>query len=197
VALLICRVVACNHAIAPENAARGCKQPPYRFYRVTSARLWLALAILVAALQVASHIPDRIVPTAPRSYKGASFDDWYAACKWVADSGKIPPGARFLAPRLAQTFKWYSGHSDVVNWKDVPQDAKTLLEWRDRIRTIYETDLPEGPRWYDPLAECGEKRLRELGAEYDADFLISERTDPLAKLDVLYQNQTYVIYRLK
>ena len=151
----------------------------------------------MAAFHVGNHALDRLGPSVPRSHRIAGFGDWYAACRWVADSGEIPRGARFLAPRLAQTFKWYTGHSDVVNWKDVPQDAKTLLEWRRRIQAIYETGLPEGPRWYDPLGVVGAKRLRALGGEYDADFVITERTDPLVELGVVYQNQTYVIYRLK
>jgi hypothetical protein len=180
------------------GCSRGLRGPLAPGYcRVVSIRLLLALTILVAVLHVGSYVPDRVVPAAPRSYKGACFADWRAACRWVADSGKIPPEARFFVPRLGQTFKWYAGRSDVVNWKDVPQNARSLSEWRDRIQTIYATGFPEGPRWYDPLALVGAERLRELGAKYDADFVITERTDPLVKLDVVYQNDTYVIYRLK
>jgi hypothetical protein len=161
------------------------------------ARGALTLAILAAAFQVGSHVIERIWPESPRSHKTAGFADWYAACRWVAESGKIPRDAQFLVPRLAGTFSWYSGRRAVVDWKDVPQDAKTLVEWRRRIETIYATGFPDGPRWYDPLAEVGAKRLRELGAKYNADFVITERTDPLVGLDVVYENGTYVIYRLK
>ena len=83
----------------------------------------------------------------------------------MADSGKIPPDAVFLVPRDAQTFKWYTGQRDVVNWKDVPQDAKTLLEWWRRIQDIYATGLPEGPRWHEPLAEVGADRLATIGRD--------------------------------
>jgi hypothetical protein len=179
----------------PHDRHRGPLAPGY--CNAATARFWLTLAILLAALHVASYIPDRLSPTTPRSYKGPCFADWRAACQWVAVSGKIPSQARFFVPRLAQTFKWYAGRSDVGNWKDVPQDAKSLLEWRRRMQTIYMTDLPEGPRWYDPLAVVGAKRLQELAAKYDADFIITERTDPLLDLEVVYQNSSYVIYRLK
>jgi hypothetical protein len=155
------------------------------------------LAIAVATLHVGANAWDRLQQTAPRSHKTAEFADWYAACRWVADSGKIPPDARFLTPRLSQAFGWYSGHGSVVNWKDVPQDAKSLLEWRDRIQTIYATDLPEGPRWYDPLALVGAERLKQLGKKYDAEFCITERTAPLLDLKIVYQNDTYVIYRIE
>jgi hypothetical protein len=185
-------------SVRDSNARENSRGPTARgASRVGAARLWLTLAILIAALHVASYIPDRLSPTTPRSYKGPCFADWRAACQWVATSGKIPPHARFFVPRLAQTFKWYAGRSDVGNWKDVPQDAKSLLEWRCRMQTIYMTELPEGPRWYDPLAVVGAKRLRELAAKYDADFIITERTEPLLDLEVVYQNSSYVIYRLK
>lgn len=160
-------------------------------------RLGLVVAIVVGALHVGTYLPERLSPSAPRSYKGASFADWRAACRWVAESGRVPVDARFFVPRLGQTFKWYAGRSDVVNWKDVPQDAKSLLEWQSRIKTIYMTDLPEGPRWYDPLTMVGEKRLRELATKYGADFIIAERTDPPAVgLRPLYQNNSYVIYQI-
>ena len=109
---------------APPNRCRPC---------------WLALAILVAAFHVGDRAIDRIAPRPPRSHRLADFEAWHAACEWVANSGKIPPGARFLVPRLAQTFKWYTGHSDVATWKDVPQDAKSIVQWWDRIQDIYAT----------------------------------------------------------
>jgi hypothetical protein len=54
--------------------------------------------------------------------------------------------------------------------------------------------LPD--RWYQPLAVRGEKTLKQLGTKYQADYLITERTDPLLNLEILYQNRAYVIYRL-
>jgi hypothetical protein len=165
--------------------------------RVPTARGCLALLILTAVFHIGDHAWERFCPTAPRSHRIADFADWEEACHWIAHSGTIPADARFFVPRLAQTFRWYTGHSDVVNCKDVPQDAETLLKWRRRIQTIYATDFPNGPRWYDPLATVGAKRLRQLGLKYNAEFIITERTDPLPNLDIVHQNQTYVIYRLK
>jgi hypothetical protein len=54
-----------------------------------------------------------------------------------------------------------------------------------------------GPRWYEPLGKVGTKRVEQLGAKYAADYIITERTDPLLKLPVVHQNGTYVIYRIK
>ena len=136
----------------------------------------------VAALHVGDHAVGTLEPRAPRSHRIPNFDDWREACRWVADSGKIPAKARFLVPRHAQTFAWYAGPSDGVNWKDVPQDAKTIVEWRRRIQDIYEVESPEGPRWCESLGELGAKRLEQLGTEYGAE-LRHHRTDrPAAEI---------------
>ncbi len=40
-----------------------------------------------------------------------------------------PTDAVFLTPRLAQTFRWYAERAEVVNRKDIPQDAPGIVEW--------------------------------------------------------------------
>ena len=175
-------------------------------------RCWLGVALLVAVLHVADRAADRIVPLPPQSYgaigrvgplptraeRFADFDRWHEACQWVADPKNVPPGARFLTPRLGQTFKWYSGHPGVVDWKDVPQDAGSLVEWWHRMEDIYSTGLRSpDPRWHESLAEVGADRLKELGEKYHADYAITQRTDPPLPLDAVYDNGTYIIYRLR
>jgi hypothetical protein len=193
--------VGCQRNGEKTNNSRGLTAPgglARKLRGLLAPGYWaLVFAILVAAFHVGDRMLDRLHPAAPRSHRIANFADWHAACRWVADSGRILPEARFLVPRDAQTFKWYTGRREVVSWKDVPQDAKTLLEWWRRIQEVYATGLPAGPRWYEPLAKVGAKRLKQLGAEYDADYIITERTDPLPTLPVVYQNGTYVIYRIK
>ena len=159
---------------------------------------WLAFALLVAAFHVGDRAIDRIAPRPPRSHRIADFDAWHKACLWVANSGQIPPDARFLTPRLAQTFKWYTNRSDVATWKDVPQNAEKIVEWWDRIQDIFASGKqPPDSRWYGSLAEMGENRLRQLGAKYAANYAITEVTDPPLQLDVVYQNRAYIIYRLR
>ena len=161
-------------------------------------RAWLALAIVVAAFHIGDRMIDRIAPQPPRSHQIPDYQAWRAACQWVADSGQVPPGAQFLTPRLAQSFKWYAGHSDVANWKDVPQNAENMIQWRDRIQDIYATgERPASRRWHDPLAEQGAECLQRLGAKYAADYVITRHTDPMLDLPVVYDNRTYVIYRLR
>ena len=111
----------------------------------------------------------------------------------------MPPDARFITPRLSQTFGWYSGHSEVVAWKNVPQDAVDILEWWRRIQAIHMTGKPPpSPRWHQSPADLGTERLRQLGEKYGADYAIMERTDsaPLG-FAAVYRTRAYVIYRLR
>ncbi|MBN1393950.1 MAG: hypothetical protein JW959_02880 [Pirellulales bacterium] len=172
------------------------------------SRVGLALAIVVAAFHLGDRAVERIAPDAPRTHKlpgnkdpigrRRDFDDWRAACEWIAGSGEIPPEAVFLTPRLTRTFRWYAGRSDAVSWKDVPQAAGDVVEWWRRVMDIYGTGLPlRSQRWHEPLAEAGEDHLRRLGEKYAADYAITDRTTPPLDLPVVYFNRTYIIYRLR
>ena len=125
---------------------------------------------------------------------GAEPTAWQDACEWVARSGQIPPDARFITPRLAQTFKWYAGRGEVVNWKEIPQDAAAIVKWKRRIDGLYVAgrDRPHD----ESLADLGAKRLQDLGERYKAAYVITV-TQPRLDLPVLYKNSTYIIYQLR
>ncbi len=214
---LWCRRPACTPVGQVANLSTVGQVGNLSYGRI-AARCLLGLAIVVAGFHVGDRAIDRLAAPPPRSHKMADFAAWRAACDWVANPTNVPPGARFLTPRLAQTFGWYSGHSEVATWKNVPQDAADIIEWWRRIQELYMTDEakkgtgpicakhPEGrsgkldlspfPRWHGSLAELGAERLRQLGANYDADYVIVEVTEPPLKLDTVYRNSAYVIYRL-
>ena len=176
--------------------------------RPRAGRCWLAFAIVVAAFHLGNRAIDHIALAPPRSHKmaefkkwknrQADFEDWHAACDWIARSGEIPSDALFLTPRLSQTFRWYAGRREVVAWKDVPQSAREIVQWWRRVQDVYGTGLPlRSQRWHEPLAEAGAEHLERLGAKYHADYAITDRTELPLNLDVVYYNRTYVIYRLR
>jgi hypothetical protein len=165
--------------------------------RPVSTRLAMAGVLAVVVVYsgcCAMHRPFAPVPRA--ALRRPDFEAWRAACRWVALPGNVPPKARFLTPRRSQTFKWYTGHGEVVTRKDVPQDARSIIEWWDRIRRIHATES-NNPwrRWHVSLAELGPERLKRLGAMYSADYVLTV-PDPPVDLPVVYRNRSYVIYRL-
>ena len=165
--------------------------------RPSVAKCLLAAAIVVAAFHVGDNAIDRATVTVPRSHRIADYPAWREACDWVARSGEIPPNARFLTPRHSQTFKWYTGRSEVATWKDVPQDSPSIIEWWSRMETIHATgNEPPEPRWHQSLSELSPARLRELGKQYHAEYAIVEIGEGPLDLPVVYRNRTYAIYRL-
>ena len=60
---------------------------------------------------------------------------WRDACRWFRD--QTPPDIMVLTPVRQQTFKWYAQRPTVVSWKDVPQNAASIVEWWERRRAVY------------------------------------------------------------
>jgi hypothetical protein len=156
----------------------------------------------------------RLCPNPPRADRLPDPAAWYAACDWVR--ANTPPAARFFTPRLSQTFTWYTGRPEAVTWKNIPQDARGIVEWRRRLEEIYATGQTEpGFCWHDNLSDLGALRLEQLARKYGAHYAIIQKTSfvlppspddsagvndisftPL-NLPVAYENDGYVIYRLQ
>lgn len=95
------------------------------------------------------------------------YQDWLAVCRWARESTSID--ASFITPRHQQTFKWYAHRAEVVNWKDVPQDANSLIEWAKRFNRIF----PQiNSRRHPPLIAA---ELRDIAKDYGADYIIVDR----------------------
>jgi Domain of unknown function (DUF6798) len=186
---------------------------------------WLiAAAILAASINLADvcywrslqRLPLAIMqpkPTAdswPRSWFQSSEHqergnvkavDWYrhwrAACEWIAENS--PSDAMFLTPREQQTFKWYAGRAEVLDWKDVPQDARGLIEWKKRLDEVYPRD--QAHRQHD-LAAFTDEELIALAQKYGAAYIVIDRTRATRRIGLarLYpgtreENPSFEVYR--
>ncbi len=72
----------------------------------------------------------------------ARHADWHRVCAWAA--GHTPPDAVFLTPWQTQTFRWHSGRAEVATFKDVPQDAASIVGWWKRLNGIHGTSSAAG-----------------------------------------------------
>jgi len=166
----------------------------------------LAVSLLVAVVAPAAHVASyawlRCTPTAPRTDPpGWYYSPWRRACAWIAEHpDEIPPDARFFTPLGSHTFKWYTGRSEVATWKDVPQDARSIVAWWDWIHEIHTSDSLAGDRqWHGSLAQAFACRtpdeVERLRTKYGADYVLTVRR-PRLNYDLVYFNPGYVIYRL-
>ena len=107
------------------------------------------------------------------------------------------PDSSFPAP--AFTFKWYAGRGEVVNWKETPQDAASLVDWWKRIQDIYATgNPPPQEKYYMSLADAGAPKLQELAKKYEADYLVTQvsRAD-VAAAGTCIRIESFVVYKMR
>lgn len=184
--------------LVPMAVGLGVARLARRAWHTKRLRILAASFVLAAMAAAGLAGAQRAAAPCPRADKPGKvldWQDWQAACRHAAQH--TPPGACFLTPRLAQTFKWYAGRSEVATWKDTPQDAQAIVEWWHRLRDVYGID-PCWPGWFwcQSLAELPPSRLRDLGGRYGAEYLLVE-SDPPLPLPCIYRNRTYAIYRLE
>lgn len=157
----------------------------------------LAVLVLIAAIYVGWHGFKVVTTRAPRSDASSKVVDaaaWREAAEWAREN--TPSDVRFLTPRTAQTFKWHAERSEVVSWKDLPQDARGILEWWSRLNEIHVPDEYSTNRWlYKSLSEQPAERLAALGRKYEAQYVITEAL-PELPFERVFTNGVYSIYRL-
>lgn len=123
-------------------------------------------------------------PQPPATARLERFADWEDACTWISE--QAPPDARFLIPRMGHSFKWYASRADVANYKDVPQDAESVVQWRARCADVFPTvEINGKPTLLSFPDQLGVKRLREVARKYGASHVITRRYPPL-DLKVVY-----------
>jgi hypothetical protein len=165
--------------------------------RPTVIRL-VTVAVIMADLAVQSlhwPLPGR-EGVIPRSDVKVNPLPWADVCDWVREH--VPPESRFLTPRGATSFTWRTNRSEVVSWKNSPQDVASLIEWRRRIVDCFSRDggLVEMER---STASLGSERVRAVATRYGADHLIVPIDAPLVDAipgERLYANGGYAVYRL-
>lgn len=95
-----------------------------------------------------------------------TFRNWKKVCQWI--NANTPQDATFITPHEQQTFKWYSGRSEVVCWKDIPQDAHGVLDWSKRLTELYEPQR----RYEEGLMSYSDEQLVEIAKRYQATHLL-------------------------
>lgn len=119
--------------------------------------------------------------------------DWLAVCDWIQEN--TPIDSLWLTPRSQQTFKWYAGRAEVVNWKDVPQDNASIIEWYRRVERCKQPRTSQGiPRGWNT------EELLELARQYQCQWILVDRTyqesPPLleCKYPLHLENRSFAVF---
>lgn len=158
----------------------------------------LAALSVCCIIGVCKNVYRLAHPVPPRQCHMAEINyyQWIDVCSWIDKN--TPQDAVFIVPKMTRTFTWYSHRGTVASWKDVPQNAAGLVEWRSRLMYLYtvpDESSPTGFAWDDGLARQTPQKLKRLGKEYGANYLVTNARTPI-ELPVLYQNRQFTVYKL-
>lgn len=108
--------------------------------------IWAAavpISLAIVAIPIFSRreltLPEA-ARSGPRNQESAevqqqAYQDWRDTCAWIQRT--MPNDEVLITPRHQQTFKWYAKRAEVVNWKDIPQDAPSMVGWHQRFTQIF------------------------------------------------------------
>ncbi len=113
-------------------------------------------------------VADQSLPTYEDSPERtvATWRNWKKVCDWIRIN--TAEDAIFFTPAEQQTFKWYAHRTEVVAWKDVPQNAASIIQWRERIATLYDPQQ----RFANGLLQYTDEQLLQLAKTYGATHLL-------------------------
>ncbi|MBI5759963.1 MAG: hypothetical protein HZA46_15705 [Planctomycetales bacterium] len=146
--------------------------------------MWLACG---AALVTSLNLPADPNPTRNDKLTDKFWQDWMAACGWIRET--TPPDALFVTPSYSWSFKWFAQRAEFVSFKDCPQDAAGIVEWKQR------TEYWEQWRNDYLAASFSPDQLVRLQQETGADFLIAHRLYAVDRTPI-FRNDTFAVYRL-
>jgi hypothetical protein len=159
----------------------------------------LAGAVAIATWHIGIITAERWLNPVPPA--DAAMHDpaaWADVCHWIAEN--TPRDALFLTPRLATTFKWRTGRAEVATHKDIPQDARSMVEWFDRLRDIFYYQIGDEAEPFNSVGELGSERAVKMARRYGAKYIVADQDHPLALRAVYpnreYLNDEYVVYVL-
>ncbi len=187
-----------------------------RFSLFALNSVFLVLALLApawGALQMTAMKTGVLVPRSNPPKESIS-NGWLDVCRWAGKN--TPEDAVFLVPRGYESWKWNAHRAEVANWKEIPQDASSMVNWFAMMEDLYTTGLKKGKeRWNDPLIAVmiakGEKRITRQAGQYKIDYIVAEqppynlasqpkakeRFDALLKDHKVYQNSHFIVFEFK
>ena len=183
------------------SSKKGTLQLPAAPFRL--ARLLVPLiGSIPLVLRLADPLRDQVAPAdrmlllPPTTPQSASLDlaQWRAACQWAKEH--TSPESLWITPRYQSTFLWYSGRGEYVNQKNIPQDARGLVEWQKKMASIY-APSPRGGR--GQVSHLSWSQLEAKGI----DFVLLDRRDhddippwPLVYPLEPHRNERFMVFRI-
>jgi len=175
----------------------------------------LVLALFYAA--IAFYAPLTILPKYVdlRTHSGQCRSDtfgpagkrtnkeWQDMCHWIKEN--TPATAKFWIPRDGQTFKWHARRADIGDWKNIPQDAESIVRWWQSMQDLYRYKNAEGNEAEDRLMTTlllskTEEDIASLQQRYGFDYILCAQAYEMpthSTLELVYENDVYCLYYVR
>ncbi|MDR2761423.1 MAG: hypothetical protein LBB88_02335 [Planctomycetaceae bacterium] len=162
ITILLCRLIL----YVVNSAGRDCG-----ILSCCRLKIWLILIYVVILIYTPmrefTELADsrtRFAFSRAESKKPIQAYKWREACNWISDEKNTSKSSKFFIPYDSVTFKWYANRSNITVWKEVPQDANSLIEWAKSIEELYVNDSVSGK---DPRRESGGDSGGESGGRLE------------------------------
>lgn len=152
-----------------------------RLSRVTAVAGYILIAAVVGAIL---RLPSR--DQNPTNWSEQKHADWQVVCQWMKEN--TPADALCLTPRLNYTFRWHAERAEYAIWKDCPQDAPSLMEWKRRLTQIEDWRKKH-------KAGFTSEALAELRAETGIDYIVGWYVEPY-RVAPVFKTKSFSVYRL-
>ena len=142
-----------------------------------------AIAVLIGAVVVSLFVPGVNVD-AGRLNPGRQ-ERWEDVCRVIRE--RTPEGSLCQTFGQAAAFKWYAERPEYFSFKDMPQDAASLLEWQRR-----RIEITSWPRNWANSRGFSQRALASLHERTGIDYLIVPASVPF-QVDPMHRNSLYKI----
>ncbi|MBQ3387711.1 MAG: hypothetical protein IJG60_00690 [Thermoguttaceae bacterium] len=194
----------------------GAQKRTGAFSNAALAMVTAALALAMPAWGAAEMTAMKSGVLVPRSNppKESISNGWLDVCRWAQEN--TPEESVFLVPRGYESWKWHARRAEIANWKEIPQDASSMVRWYALMEDLYTTGVKKGKsRWNDPLIAVllakGEKRIARQAEKYHIDYIVAEqppynigsqpkvkeRFDEMVEKHRVYQNQHFIVLKFE
>ncbi len=142
----------------------------------------------------------------PKPAKAA--DEWGNVCVWVSDPQNTPRTAKFWTPKEGTTFQWNARRSCVGLWKNIPQDAAGIVQWKRAMEDLFAYSQDGVVRFDRSLAILlwwkTNEEIESLRQKYGFEYIICGPDPDLSHLTALKKvypldslvNDYYAVYQV-
>jgi hypothetical protein len=129
-------------------------------------------------------------------------NEWIDMCHWIKEN--TARDAKFWIPREGYTFKWHAQRADVGVWKNIPQDAAAIVEWRRSMNDLFRFRNEEGVVGWDRflttlLNSKTEEEIEELRQKHGFNYVLCAQSHEMPEhstLELMYENDVFALYRV-